>query len=187
MTATQILLLIGAYFLVLILISYFTGKNDSNADFFKAGKQSPWYVVAFGMVGASLSGVTFISVPGWVQDSQFSYMQVIMGYLFGYFVVAFVLLPLYYKLNLTSIYEYLHDRFGKVSHRTGAFFFFISRVLGAAFRLYLVAIVLQQFVFDDLGIRFEFTVVISILLIWYTPTKAVLKPLFGPTLCRPFL
>lgn len=123
MSATQILLLIGAYFLVLILISYFTGKNDSNADFFKAGKQSPWYVVAFGMVGASLSGVTFISVPGWVGDSQLTYMQVVLGYLFGYFVVAFILLPLYYKLNLTSIYEYLLDRFGKVSHRTGAFFF----------------------------------------------------------------
>ena len=113
MSATQILLLIGAYFLVLILISYFTGKNDSNADFFRAGKQSPWYVVAFGMVGASLSGVTFISVPGWVGDSQLTYMQVVLGYLFGYFVVAFVLLPLYYKLNLTSIYEYLHDRFGR--------------------------------------------------------------------------
>ncbi|WP_437399642.1 sodium:solute symporter [Flagellimonas lutimaris] len=175
MSATQILLLIGAYFLVLILISYFTGKNDSNADFFKAGKQSPWYVVAFGMVGASLSGVTFISVPGWVGDSQLTYMQVVLGYLFGYFVVAFVLLPLYYKLNLTSIYEYLHDRFGKVSHRTGAFFFFISRVLGAAFRLYLVAIVLQQFVFDDLGVRFEFTVVISILLIWIYTNKGGIK------------
>ena len=175
MSATQILLLIGAYFLVLILISYFTGKNDSNADFFKAGKQSPWYVVAFGMVGASLSGVTFISVPGWVGDSQLTYMQVVLGYLFGYFVVAFVLLPLYYKLNLTSIYEYLHDRFGKVSHRTGAFFFFISRVLGAAFRLYLVAIVLQQFVFDDLGVRFEFTVVISILLIWLYTNKGGIK------------
>ncbi|NVN19566.1 sodium:solute symporter [Muricauda sp. HICW] len=175
MSATQILLLIGAYFLVLILISYFTGKNDSNADFFKAGKQSPWYVVAFGMVGASLSGVTFISVPGWVQDSQFSYMQVILGYLVGYFVVAFVLLPLYYRLNLTSIYEYLNDRFGKMSHRTGAFFFFISRVLGAAFRLYLVAIVLQQFVFDNLGVRFEFTVVISILLIWLYTNKGGIK------------
>ena len=175
MSATQILLLIGAYFMVLILISYFTGKNDSNADFFKAGKQSPWYVVAFGMVGASLSGVTFISVPGWVQDSQFSYMQVILGYLVGYFVVAFVLLPLYYKLNLTSIYEYLNDRFGKMSHRTGAFFFFISRVLGAAFRLYLVAIVLKQFVFDDLGVRFEFTVIISILLIWLYTNKGGIK------------
>lgn len=175
MSATQILLLIGAYFLVLILISYFTGKNDSNADFFKAGKQSPWFVVAFGMVGASLSGVTFISVPGWVEDSQFNYMQVVLGYLVGYFVVAFVLLPLYYRLNLTSIYEYLLERFGTVSHKTGAFFFFISRVLGAAFRLYLVAIVLQQFVFDNLGVRFEFTVVISILLIWIYTNKGGIK------------
>nr|WP_298930767.1 sodium:solute symporter [uncultured Allomuricauda sp.] len=175
MSSTQILLLIGAYFLVLMIISYFTGKNDSNSDFFKAGKQSPWYLVAFGMVGASLSGVTFISVPGWIEDSQFGYMQVVFGYLFGYFVVAYVLLPLYYKYNLTSIYEYLLDRFGSVSHKTGAFFFFISRVLGAAFRLYLVAIVLQQFVFDDLGIRFEFTVIISILLIWIYTNRGGIK------------
>ncbi len=175
MSATQILLLIGAYFLVLMIISYFTGKNDSNSDFFKAGKQSPWYLVAFGMVGASLSGVTFISVPGWIEASQFGYMQVVLGYLFGYFVVAFVLLPLYYKLNLTSIYEYLLDRFGTISHKTGAFFFFISRVLGASFRLYLVAIVLQQFVFDDLGIRFEFTVIISILLIWIYTNRGGIK------------
>lgn len=175
MSATQILLLIGAYFLVLMIISYFTGKNDSNSDFFKAGKQSPWYLVAFGMVGASLSGVTFISVPGWVEASEFGYMQVVLGYLVGYFVVAYVLLPLYYKYNLTSIYEYLLDRFGTVSHKTGAFFFFISRVLGAAFRLYLVAIVLQQFVFDDLGIRFEFTVIMSIALIWIYTNRGGIK------------
>lgn len=175
MTAIQILVLIGAYFALLMLISYFTGKNDSNADFFKAGKSSPWVVVAFGMVGASLSGVTFISVPGWVADSQFSYMQVILGYLVGYFVIAYVLLPLYYRLNLTSIYEYLLERFGTVSHRTGAFFFFVSRILGASFRLYLVAIVLQQFVFDSLGVRFEFTVVISILLIWVYTQRGGIK------------
>ncbi|WP_435625085.1 sodium:solute symporter [Flagellimonas sp.] len=175
MSALQILLLIGAYFGVLMLISYFTGKNDSNTDFFKAGRQSPWYVVAFGMVGASLSGVTFISVPGWVEASQFSYMQVVLGYLVGYFVVAYVLLPIYYKFNLTSIYEYLLDRFGVVSHKTGAFFFFISRVLGASFRLFLVAIVLQQFVFDDLGVPFELTVVLSILLIWIYTNKGGIK------------
>ena len=175
MSAFQILLLVGAYFLVLLLISYFTGRNDSNTDFFKAGRQSPWYLVAFGMVGASLSGVTFISVPGWVESSQFSYMQVVMGYLVGYFVVAFVLLPIYYRLNLTSIYEYLKGRFGPTSHKTGAFFFFISRVLGAAFRLFLVAIVLQQFVFDDFGIPFEITVVISILLIWIYTNKGGIK------------
>ncbi|WP_350291273.1 sodium:solute symporter [uncultured Croceitalea sp.] len=175
MSAIQILLLIGAYFLVLLLISYVTGKNDSNTDFFKAGQKSPWYLVAFGMVGASLSGVTFISVPGWVEASEFSYMQVVLGYLVGYFVVAFVLLPVYYRLNLTSIYEYLLDRFGYVSHKTGAFFFFVSRVLGAAFRLYLVAIVLQQFVFDDLGVPFEITVVISIALIWIYTNRGGIK------------
>ncbi|PRX53182.1 sodium:solute symporter [Flagellimonas meridianipacifica] len=175
MSAIQILLLIGAYFAVLMIISYFTGKNDSNTDFFKAGRQSPWYVVAFGMVGASLSGVTFISVPGWVEASQFSYMQVVLGYLVGYFVVAYVLLPIYYKFNLTSIYEYLLERFGIVSHKTGAFFFFISRVLGASFRLFLVAIVLQQFVFDDLGVPFELTVVLSILLIWVYTNRGGIK------------
>ena len=175
MSATQIILLIASYFGVLILISYLTGKNDSNEDFFKAGKQSPWYVVAFGMVGASLSGVTFISVPGWIDGSQFSYFQVVLGYMVGYFVVAFVLMPIYYRLNVTSIYEYLLERFGTVSHKTGAFFFFISRVLGAAFRLFLVAIVLQQFVFDEWNIPFEITVVISILLIWIYTNKGGIK------------
>lgn len=175
MSPIQILILIGTYFLVLLLISYFTGKNDSNADFFKAGKQSPWYLVAFGMVGASLSGVTFISVPGWIETSQFSYMQVVLGYLFGYFVVAFLLMPIYYRLNLTSIYEYLLERFGPTSHKTGAFFFFVSRVLGAAFRLFLVAIVLQQFVFDDFGVPFEITVFISILLIWTYTARGGIK------------
>ncbi|RZW55457.1 MAG: sodium:solute symporter [Flavobacteriaceae bacterium] len=175
MNATEILILIAAYFGVLMLISHFTGKNDSNTDFFKAGKQSPWYLVAFGMVGASLSGVTFISVPGWVEGSQFSYMQVVFGYLVGYFVVAFVLMPIYYKLNVTSIYEYLEQRFGVVSHKTGAFFFFVSRVIGAAFRLFLVAIVLQQFVFDDWNVPFEITVVISILLIWIYTNKGGIK------------
>lgn len=158
-----------------MIISYFTGKNDSNVDFFKAGKQSPWYLVAFGMVGASLSGVTFISVPGWVEGSQFSYLQVVLGYMVGYFIVAFVLMPIYYRLNVTSIYEYLSDRFGVVSHKTGAFFFFVSRVLGAAFRLFLVAIVLQQFVFDAWNVPFEITVVISILLIWIYTNKGGIK------------
>lgn len=175
MTATHILILIGAYFLLLLLISYFTGKNDSNVDFFKAGKSSPWYLVAFGMVGASLSGVTFISVPGWVEASGFSYMQVVFGYLAGYFVIAFILLPIYYQLNVTSIYEYLKKRFGIVSYKVGAVSFFISRVLGAAFRLFLVAIVLQQFVFDELGVPFEVTVILSILLIWIYTFRGGIK------------
>ncbi len=175
MTATHILLLIGAYFLVLLLISYFTGKNDSNADFFKAGKQSPWYLVAFGMVGASLSGVTFISVPGWVADSQFSYMQVVFGYLLGYIITVYVLLPIYYRLNVTSIYEYLEQRFGFVSYKVGAVSFFVSRVLGASFRLFLVAIVLQQFVFDAWNVPFEVTVTLSILLIWIYTFRGGIK------------
>jgi SSS family transporter len=175
MNSSLILTLLLGYFLVLIIISYVTGKNDSNIDFFKAGKQSPWYLVAFGMIGASLSGVTFISVPGWVEASQFSYFQVVLGYMVGYVVVAFVLLPVYYKLNLTSIYEYLFQRFGVVSHKTGAFFFFISRVLGAAFRLYLVAIVLQQFVFSEWNVPFEITVIISILLIWIYTFRGGIK------------
>ncbi len=175
MTPTNILLLIGGYFLLLILISYFTGKNDSNEDFFKAGKSSPWYLVAFGMVGASLSGVTFISVPGWVEASQFSYMQVVLGYFLGYMVTAYVLLPIYYKQNVTSIYEYLDERFGFVSYKVGAISFFVSRVLGAAFRLFLVAIVLQQFVFDEWNVPFEVTVTLSILLIWIYTFKGGIK------------
>ena len=175
MSATHILLIIALYFGVLMLISYLTGKNDSNVDFFQAGKKSPWFVVAFGMVGASLSGVTFISVPGWVEDSQFSYMQVVLGYLVGYFVVAYLLLPLYYRLNVTSIYEYLNTRFGPTSYKVGAVSFFISRVLGAAFRLFLVAIVLQQFVFDAWNVPFEITVILSILLIWVYTYKGGIK------------
>ena len=175
MTATHILLLIGAYFILLLLISYFTGKNDSNADFFKAGKQSPWYLVAFGMIGASLSGVTFISVPGWVEASEFSYMQVVFGYLLGYLVTAYVLLPIYYRQNVTSIYQYLDGRFGFVSYKVGAISFFVSRVLGAAFRLFLVAIVLQQFVFDTWNVPFEVTVTLSILLIWVYTYKGGIK------------
>ncbi|MCV6628733.1 MAG: sodium:solute symporter [Flavobacteriaceae bacterium] len=175
MQPLHILILIAAYFGVLLLISYLTGKEDSNEVFFKAAKQSPWYVVAFGMIGASLSGVTFISVPGWVEGAQFGYMQVVFGYLIGYFVIAYLLMPIYYRMNVTSIYQYLEDRFGTVSYKTGAFFFFISRVIGASFRLFLVAIVLQQFVFDALGIPFEATVVLSILLIWIYTFKGGIK------------
>ncbi len=188
MQPIHILLLILAYFAVLLIISFFTGKDDSNEVFFKASKQSPWYVVAFGMVGASLSGVTFISVPGWVDASQFSYLQVVMGYLVGYFVVAFVLLPIYYQMNVTSIYQYLEERFGVVSYKTGAFFFFVSRVLGASFRLFLVALVLQQFVFEAYGVPFEITVILSILLIWiYTYRGGIKTIVYTDTLQTLFM
>jgi Na+/proline symporter len=175
MQPLHILLLILGYFLVLILISYFTNKGGSNADFFKAGKQSPWYLVAFGMIGASLSGVTFISVPGWVEASKFSYFQVVLGYVVGYAVIGTVLLPLYYRLNLISIYTYLEGRFGNASYKTGASFFLLSRVVGASFRLYLVAVVLQSLIFDDLNIPFWVTVTITILLIWLYTFKSGIK------------
>ena len=175
MQPIYILSLIIVYFCALLLIAYLTGKNDNNETFFKANKKSPWYVVAFGMIGASLSGVTFISVPGWVQSSQFSYMQIVIGYLFGYFVIAYVLIPIYYKLKVTSIYEFLKHRFGPVTHKTGAFFFFISRILGASFRLFLVASVLQYFIFDAWNVPFEITVILSILLIWIYTFKGGIK------------
>ncbi len=175
MQPIYILSLIAIYFCVLLLISYFTGKNDSNESFFKANKNSPWYIVTFGMIGASLSGVTFISVPGWVQSSQFSYMQIVIGYLFGYFVIAYVLLPIYYNFKVTSIYEFLKHRFGPVTHKTGAFFFFVSRILGASFRLFLVTSVLQYFIFDAWNVPFEITVALSILLIWVYTFKGGIK------------
>lgn len=175
MKPIYIIALIALYFALLIVISLITGKEDSNETFFKAKRSSPWYVVAFGMIGASLSGVTFISVPGWVQNSQFSYMQVVFGYLAGYLVIAFVLLPIYYRLNVISIYEYLKQRFGFFSHKTGAFFFFISRIIGASFRLFLVATVLQYFVFAEWNVPFPVTVVISIALIWVYTFRGGIK------------
>ena len=175
MSAIQILLLIGGYFLVLLLISYFTGKEDSNEVFFKAKKQSPWYLVAFGMIGTSLSGVTFISVPGLIEGQQFAYMQGVFGFFVGYLIVLLVLLPLYYKLNVTSIYQYLEHRFGKTSYKTGSFFFLLSRVTGASFRLYLVALAMQYIVFEQLGVPFWVTVVISIFLIWIYTKRGGIK------------
>jgi SSS family transporter len=175
MSSTLIILLIASYFAVLILISLLTGRKSTNDTFFKANRQSPWFVVAFGMIGASLSGVTFISVPGWVEASKFSYMQVVLGYIIGYFVIGTVLLPLYYRLNLTSIYTYLEGRFGAYSYKTGASFFLISRVVGASFRLYLVANVLQIILFDDLGVSFWQTVTITVMLIWLYTFKSGIK------------
>jgi solute:Na+ symporter, SSS family len=175
MQPLYILLLIAAYFLALIIISWATGKNSDNSTFFKANRQSPWYVVAFGMIGASLSGVTFISVPGWVEESQFSYMQVVLGYVAGYAVIGLVLLPLYYRMNLTSIYTYLEGRFGTSSYKTGASFFILSRVVGASFRLFLVANVLQIILFDQLEIPFWATVIMTILLIWLYTFRSGIK------------
>ena len=188
MSPLTIILLIVAYFLLLITISYFTGKEDSNAAFFKANKSAPWYLVAFGMIGASLSGVTFISVPGAVETKQFGYFQMVLGYFVGYLVIAYVLLPIYYKLNLTSIYTYLKSRFGITSYKTGAVAFLISRTIGAAFRLFLVAKVLQLLVFDPLGVPFTITVIITIVLIWLYTFKGGMKTIiFTDTLQTLFM
>lgn len=181
MQPLHILLLIGGYFGVLLLISFLTNRGGSNDDFFKAGKQSPWYLVAFGMIGASLSGVTFISVPGAIEANNFSYFQMVLGYTIGYAVIGLVLMPLYYRLNLTSIYTYLEGRFGNYSYKTGASFFLLSRIVGASFRLYLVANVLQYLVFDKMnffgsvGVPFWVTVSITILLIWLYTFKSGIK------------
>lgn len=175
MQPLHIILLILGYFTVLILISFLTGKSANNKTFFKANNSSPWYLVAFGMIGASLSGVTFISVPGWVEAQSMSYMQMVLGYVVGYTVIGLVLLPLYYRLNLTSIYTYLQDRFGNYSYKTGASFFLLSRTIGAAFRLFLVANVLQLLLFDAYGVPFWVTVSITILLIWLYTFKGGIK------------
>ncbi|MBT3207005.1 MAG: sodium:solute symporter [Bacteroidetes bacterium] len=175
MTATILFSIIISYFAVLLIISFFTGKGANNESFFLGNKKSPWFVVAFGMIGTSLSGVTFISVPGWVQSSQFTYMQMVFGYFFGYLVIANVLMPLYYKLNLTSIYTYLEQRFGFWSYKVGASFFLLSRTFGAAARLYLVALVLQLIVFEEWDIPFWLTVFITILLIWLYTFRSGIK------------
>ena len=188
MSPTLILSIIAIYFLVLFVIGKITSKGADNNSFFIGNKQSPWWIVAFGMIGTSLSGVTFISVPGWVGTSQFSYMQMVFGYLVGYTVIATVLMPLYYRLNLTSIYTYLDDRFGVASYKTGASFFLLSRTIGAAFRLFLVAKVLQLLVFDQFGIPFPITVMITIALIWLYTFKGGIKTIiFTDTLQTLFM
>jgi len=175
MNANIILLIFIIYFLVLLFISNLTSKKSTFTDFFNANRSSPWYLVAFGMIGTSLSGVTFISVPGEVGSSNFSYFQVVLGYLVGYYVIAKVLLPLYYKHNLISIYTYLEDRFGFYSYKAGAFFFLLSRTIGASFRLFLVAGVLQIAIFNQLGLPYFFSVLLTILLIWIYTFKGGIK------------
>lgn len=179
-----ILLAIVIYFAILMGISALTSKKGTNSDFYLGNRKSPWFVVAFGMLGASLSGVTFISVPGWVSSTQFSYLQMVLGYLVGYGVIAWVLLPVYYKFNLTSIYTYLEHRFGIKSQKTGAIFFFISRTIGASFRLFIVATVLQVMVFDLLNIPFPITVIITVLLIWIYTKRGGIKTIIWTDLLQ---
>lgn len=176
---STILIVLLIYFALLYVISYITGKNSDTQTFFTAQKRSPWLLVAVGMIGASLSGVTFISIPGVVGadglNQSYSYMQMVFGYLIGYFLIATVLMPIYYRLNLVTIYGYLEERFGANSYHTGAAYFILSRLIGASFRLYLVAIVFHLFISEPYGLPFWFTVMISLALIWLYTYKGGIK------------
>ena len=179
MSPSVLLSFLIGYFLLLIIISYFTSRRSSdNSTFFIANRKSKWYLVAFGMIGTALSGVTFISVPGEVGNAagaQFKYFQFVLGNAIGYVIVATILLPLYYRMKLTSIYEVIERTLGKVSHKTAAAIFLLSRTIGSSFRLYLVAIVLQRFIFDSMGVPFWLTIVICLALIWAYTFKGGLK------------
>ncbi|MBZ0256865.1 sodium:solute symporter [bacterium] len=175
MSAITAICVVCGYFALLVLISHFTSKNADSETFFIANKQSPWFLVAFGMVGASLSGITFISVPGDVAASNFTYFQLVIGYLIGIAVIAVVLLPLYYRLNLYSIYEYLGLRFGYWSHKTGAGFFLIAQTMYAAFKLYLMATVLQIAIFESFGLPFAVTVLCILTVIWLYTFRSGIK------------
>lgn len=175
MTPILVVSILVAYFAVLILISFVTSRGADTTTFFTANRQSPWYLVAFGMIGSSLSGVTFISVPGNVGSVGFGYFQIVLGYLLGYWVIIGVLMPLYYRLNLISIYTYFERRFDFWSYKTGAFFFIISRTLGSALRLFLAATVLQLFLFDAWGVPFYITVATTLVLIWVYTIRGGIK------------
>ncbi|MBP5338696.1 MAG: sodium:solute symporter [Prevotella sp.] len=182
------LTIVALYFLVLFAISRWTVRRKgavaggSNDTFFRAGRRSPWYMVAFGMVGASISGITFVSVPGMVLTSQMTYLQLCLGFILGYVAVAYVLLPVYYRLGLTSIYSYLGDRLGRRSHQTGTWFFLLSKLLGSSLKFYVVCIILQQLALDALGVPFALTVVVMVALIWlYTRRGGVGTLVFTDT------
>ncbi len=177
MSAYVVILIMAGYFGLLLLISHLTSRNNDNNAFFRGNRQSPWWLVAFGMIGTSISGVSVVSVPGMVGTVNMSYLQMCLGFVPGYLLVAYVLLPVYYKLRLTSIYDYLSKRFGSTSHKTGASFFLISKLCGAAARLFMACLVLQKFVFDQFGIPFEITAVSTLLLTWAYTRKSGVKTL----------
>lgn len=173
-----IIITVLLYFAALMLFSRITARHgDNNQTFFRANRRSPWYMVAFGMVGASISGITFVSVPGMTMFTGMTYVQMCIGFILGYFAVAFVLLPVYYRLNLTTIYTYLKERFGMRSYKTGAWFFLISKMTGAAVRFYVVCIILQRFVLDAIGVPFALTVVAMVALIWLYTRRGGIKTL----------
>lgn len=173
-----IIITVLLYFAALMLFSRITARHgDNNQTFFRANRRSPWYMVAFGMVGASISGITFVSVPGMIMFTGMTYVQMCIGFILGYFAVAFVLLPVYYRLNLTTIYTYLKERLGMKSYKTGAWFFLISKMTGAAVRFYVVCIILQRFVLDAIGVPFALTVVAMVALIWLYTRRGGIKTL----------
>jgi len=177
MSPLLVLITITTYFLVLFAVSYIAGKKSDNQGFFVGNRKSSWFVVAFAMIGSSISGVTFISVPGMVGTAHFSYLQMALGFVVGQFIIAFLLIPLFYRMNLVSIYGYLENRFGSSSHKTGAWFFFISKVLGAAVRLFIVCLTLQLLVFDALGLPFVLNVFCTVALVWLYTFRSGVKSL----------
>ena len=177
MTPAAVLVTVIAYFLVLYLVASLSGRRADNQGFFVGNRRSPWPVVAFAMIGSSISGVTFVSVPGWVQASQFSYLQMALGFVTGQLVIAFVLIPLFYRMGLVSIYQYLESRFGIASYRTGAWFFFLSKMIGAAVRVYLVCLVMQLLVFGPLHVPFVWNVAATMILVWLYTYRGGVKSL----------
>ncbi len=177
---------IAGYFVLLMLISHFASRGSDNSTFFTGKRQTPWPLVAFAMIGAAISGVTFISVPGMVVDKGYAYLQMVLGFIVGYFVIAFLLVPMFYRRNLISIYGYLEDRFGQRTYRTGAWFFFVSKMLGASVRFLVVCVVLQGLVFDPLHIPFVFTVIVAIALIWLYTVQGGVKTLIWTDTMKSF-
>lgn len=186
MTPTIVIITIVAYFCLLMAISWFASRGSDNSTFFNGNRQAPWGLVAFAMIGATISGVTFISVPGMVVAKGYSYLQMVLGFIVGYFAIACVLVPIFYKRNLISIYGYLEDRFGRSTYKTGAWFFFISKILGAAVRFFVVCAVLQMMVFKPLGIPFEFNVIVTIALIWLYTVQGGVKTLIWTDTLKSF-
>lgn len=186
MTPLIVILTIAGYFGLLLTISFFASRGSDNSTFFTGNRRTPWPLVAFAMIGAAISGVTFVSVPGMVVNSGYSYLQMVLGFIVGYFIIAAVLVPIFYKHNLVSIYGYLEDRFGTSTYRTGAWFFFISKMLGASVRFLVVCVVLQNLVFEPFGIPFVFNVIATIALIWLYTVKGGVKTLIWTDTLKSF-
>ncbi len=184
MSPTIILIVIAAYFALLFGISYIAGRNADNAGFFSGNRSSNWMLVAMSTIGAAISGVTFVSVPGMVAGAGFSYMQMVLGFTVGQFIVAYVLIPLYYKYNLTSIYEYLNNRFGVATYKTGAWFFFVSKMLGASVRLLIVSMVLQLLVFEPFGLPFWLNAICTVAIVYFSTFKGGVKSLIWTDLLK---